>query len=44
MTIVGFLGSVRNATERGSGIELIPPNLTLILILSEDRGRGTIDN
>lgn len=31
MTIVGFFGSVRKVTERGSGMELIPPSLTLIL-------------
>ena len=30
-TIVGLCGSVRIATERGSGIVLMPPSLTFIL-------------
>lgn len=31
MTMVGLFGSVKNATEVGSGTVLIPPSLTFIL-------------
>ena len=44
MTIVGTLGSVNAVTDRGSGIVLMPPNFTLILLVIEYTSYRIIKN